>query len=161
MKVIVVGGGWAGCAASLSALKQGAEVVLIERTDMLLGTGLVGGIMRNNGRFTAAEEMIAMSGGELFELIDQNCLHCNIDFPGHHHASLYNVATMEPLVKKLLLSKTLNLHLSTRMEEVEMEGNQIKACQQYALPEFEENLILLDTGHAKLMVPFFPLEVLR
>jgi hypothetical protein len=37
----------------------------------------------------------------------------------------------------------------------------IKACQQYALPEFEENLILLDTGHAKLMVPFFPLDVLR
>jgi hypothetical protein len=37
----------------------------------------------------------------------------------------------------------------------------IKACQQYALPEFEENLILLDTGHAKLMVPFFPLESLR
>jgi hypothetical protein len=37
----------------------------------------------------------------------------------------------------------------------------IKACQQYALPEFEENLILLDTGHAKLMVPFFPLEALR
>jgi hypothetical protein len=37
----------------------------------------------------------------------------------------------------------------------------IKACQQYAIPEFEENLILLDTGHAKLMVPFFPLESLR
>jgi hypothetical protein len=37
----------------------------------------------------------------------------------------------------------------------------IKACQQYALPEFEENLILLDTGHAKLMVPFYPLEALR
>jgi folate-dependent tRNA-U54 methylase TrmFO/GidA len=29
------------------------------------------------------------------------------------------------------------------------------------LPEFEENLILLDTGHAKLMVPFMPLEALR
>jgi hypothetical protein len=37
----------------------------------------------------------------------------------------------------------------------------IKACQQYALPEFEENLILLNSGHAKLMVPFFPLEALR
>ena len=58
MKVIIVGGGWAGCAAAVSAVKQGAEVTLIERTDMLLGTGLVGGIMRNNGRFTAAEEML-------------------------------------------------------------------------------------------------------
>jgi hypothetical protein len=37
----------------------------------------------------------------------------------------------------------------------------IKACQQYAIPEFQTNLILLDTGHAKLMVPFFPLEALR
>ena len=50
MKVVVVGGGWSGCAAALSARKQGAEVTLLERTDMLLGTGLVGGIVQNNGR---------------------------------------------------------------------------------------------------------------
>ena len=37
----------------------------------------------------------------------------------------------------------------------------IKACQQYALPEYEENVIFLDTGHAKLMTPFIPLEALR
>lgn len=277
MNVIVVGGGWSGCAAALSARKQGAEVHLIERTDMLLGTGLVGGIMRNNGRFTATEEIIAMGGGELFQLIDQNTLHQNIDFPGHHHASLYNVATMEPLVKRFLLQRGISIHLSIRIEEVEKDGEKIKAilgkqgeekirfegegfidatgtagppancnkygngcamcilrcpsfggrisltakagivekvgrkgnqvgamsgscklfkeslsreivsrlekdgvaiipvpptaqskeklslkaCQQYALPEFEQNLILLDTGHAKLMVPFFPLEELR
>jgi len=277
MKVIVVGAGWAGCAASLSARKQGAEVLLIERTDMLLGTGLVGGIMRNNGRFTATEEMIAMGGGEIFQLIDQNCLHRGIEFPGHPHASLYNVATMEPVVKRFLLEKGAQIRLSTRIDEVEMKesriqavtgkrgeekvrfagdafidttgtagppgqctkygngcamcilrcpsfggrvsiaakagvqetagrkGNQIgamsgscklfkeslsreivntldtkgvmvipipaslqsevqlsiKACQQYALPEFHENFVLLDTGHAKLMTPFFPLEVLR
>ncbi len=277
MKVTIVGGGWSGCAAALSAQKQGAEVILLERADMLLGTGLVGGIMRNNGRFTATEEMIAMSGGEIFQLIDQNCLHRNIEFPGHRHASLYNVATMEPLVKKFLLGDNVDIQLSTRVEEVEMEGAKIKAvmgkqregkvrfqgdvfidatgtagppgnctkygngcvmciircpsfggrvsltakagvkemigrkgaqigamsgscklfkeslskgivnalnekgvvvvsvpltertkgklsikaCQQYALPEFEENIILLNTGHAKLMVPFFPLEALR
>lgn len=277
MKVIIAGGGWSGCAASLSAYKQGAEVILVERTDMLLGTGLVGGIMRNNGRFTAAEEMIAMAGGELFQLTDQNSLHRGIEFPDNRHASLYNVATMEPLVKNFLLEKGIEIHLTTRIDDVEKEGarikavigksgdekirfegnvfidatgtagpptncnkygngcvmcilrcpsfggrasltakagvqemigrkgNQIgamsgscklfkeslsreivnslekkgvaiipvpppertagklsiKACQQYAIPEFEENLILLDTGHAKLMVPFFPLEALR
>lgn len=270
MKVIIAGGGWSGCAASLSAYKQGAEVILVERTDMLLGTGLVGGIMRNNGRFTAAEEMIAMAGGELFQLTDQNSLHRGIEFPDNRHASLYNVATMEPLVKNFLLEKGIEIHLTTRIDDVEKEGarikavigksgdekirfegnvfidatgtagpptncnkygngcvmcilrcpsfggrasltakagvqemigrkgNQIgamsgscklfkeslsreivnslekkgvaiipvpppertagklsiKACQQYAIPEFEENLILLDTGHAKLMVPF-------
>jgi len=277
MKTVIAGGGWSGCAASLSAQKQGAEVLLIERTDMLLGTGLVGGIMRNNGRFTATEEMIAMGGGDLFQLIDQNTLHRDIQFPGHLHASLYNVATMEPLVKDLLLRKGISVFLSARVEEVERKGDRInavilkqgeekiriegdafidatgtagppancnkygngcamcilrcpsfggrislaakagvtemvgrkgeqigamsgscklfkeslsrevihrlekegvaiipippleqskdklsiKACQQYALPEFEKNLILLDTGHAKLMVPFFPLEALR
>ena len=102
MKIIIVGGGWAGCAAAVSAKKQGAEVILIERTDMLLGTGLVGGIMRNNGRFTATEEMLAMSGGEMFQLTDQNSLHRDIDFPGHRHASLYNVATMEPVMAAII-----------------------------------------------------------
>ena len=29
------------------------------------------------------------------------------------------------------------------------------------MSEFEQNLILLDTGHAKLMTPFFPLDLLR
>jgi hypothetical protein len=277
MKVIIIGGGWSGCAAAISAKKQGAEVTLIERTDMLLGTGLVGGIMRNNGRFTAAEEMIAMSGGELFELTDQNSLHRSIEFPGHMHASLYNVATMEPVTKTFLFEKGIELQTSVRITDVEMKDDRItavvgkqekepvrfegdvfidatgtagppancnkygngcvmcvlrchtfggrvsvaakagveemigkkngqtgafsgscklfkeslsdeirdtldktgvvvipvpeskrlkgklalKACQQYALPAFEENLVLLDTGHAKLMTSFFPLDALR
>jgi len=46
-------------------------------------------------------------------------------------------------------------HIQT---EVELS---FKACQQYALPEYHDNLVLLNTGHAKLMVPFFPLEALR
>jgi len=36
-----------------------------------------------------------------------------------------------------------------------------KACQQYSLPEFYDNIVLLDTGHAKLMAPFFPIDRLR
>jgi hypothetical protein len=36
---------------AVAACKAGADqVVLIERSDEPLGTGLVGGIMRNNGR---------------------------------------------------------------------------------------------------------------
>ena len=37
----------------------------------------------------------------------------------------------------------------------------IKACQQYAINEFAENIILLDTGHAKMMTPYYPLEKLH
>jgi hypothetical protein len=277
MKVVVVGGGWAGCAAALSAKRQGAETILIERTDMLLGTGLVGGIMRNNGRFTATEELIAMGGGDIFLQIDANLLHRNIEFPGHHHASLYNVATMEAIIRRFLAANGIAVYLEHRVTDVEMDGNRIaavlakkdknairfegdafidttgsagppancnrygngcamcvlrchsfggrvsvaekagvvemigekggqkgamsgscklhkeslsaeiqeqltrhgvavvpipaaqrqkgklsiKACQQYALGAFEENVVLLDTGHAKLMSPFFPLATLR
>ena len=117
MKLVIIGAGWSGCAAAISARKQGAQVTLIERTDMLLGTGLVGGIMRNNGRFTAAEEMIAMSGGELFRIIDGNVLHKGIFFPGHHHASLYNVATMEPVVRRDLEKRGIEIRLATRVDD--------------------------------------------
>jgi len=277
VKIIVIGGGWSGCAAALAACNQGAETVLIERTDMLLGTGLVGGIMRNNGRHTAAEEMIAMGGGDFFELADRNSLHREVEFPGHRHSNLYSVARMEPMVRSFLLSKGVSIQCQVRVTDVEMadgtiravlakqgdtsvkyegdafidatgtaggpancnkygngcamcvlrchsfggrvsvtakagvkemvgrKGDQIgamsgsckllkesldpqivadldqkgvavvalppskvlkgklalKCCQQYAIPEFEENIILLDTGHAKLMTPFFPLDLLR
>lgn len=275
-KVVIVGGGWAGSAAALAAKKAGADVILLERTDMLLGTGLVGGIMRNNGRFTATEEMIAMGGGELFNVTDTVARHRNIDFPGHKHASLYDVAKVEPAVKNLLLNHGVEIHMQSRVKDVKADNNKIqavitdsneifegdvfveatgtagpqsnctkygngcamciyrcpsygprisiankmgieemiakkadgsygamsgscklhkeslsddivsrlnssgvvvvpvpdevkegadilnkKACQQYALKEFIENVILLDTGHAKLMTPFFPLNNLR
>jgi hypothetical protein len=274
-KVVVVGGGWSGCAAALAAKKAGAEVVIVERTDCLLGTGLVGGIMRNNGRFTAAEEIIAMGCGDLFRLTDQCARHTNIVFPGHKHANLYDVSLMEPTVVRYLKTQGIELRMMRRatgvikaegkIQAIRMEteetlegdvfvettgtagpqGNCLKygngcamcilrcpswggrvsiaaaagvkekmgrradggigamsgscklhkdsldpavaeelnrtgvvvlpvpkelrhegklatkACQQYALPEFAENVILLDTGHAKLMSPFFPLDELR
>ena len=274
-RIVVVGGGWAGCAAALAARKAGAEVVLVERTDCLLGTGLVGGIMRNNGRFTAAEEMIAMGGGDLFRLADQVARHANVEFPGHKHAALYDVALMEPTVRRYLLDRDVKLWMMARARDVELtdgrleavvlddgerleadafveatgsagpQGNcrkygngcamcvlrcpswggrvsiaaragvremvgrrpdgsigamsgscklhkdsvdpaiadelnrtgvavvpipkdlvhaeklSTKACQQYALPAFAENLVLLDTGHVKLMTPFYPLDELR
>jgi hypothetical protein len=36
-----------------------------------------------------------------------------------------------------------------------------KVCRQYALPQFAENIVLIDTGYAKMMTPFFPLDKLR
>jgi hypothetical protein len=274
-KVVVVGGGWAGCAAAVMAAKKGCEVTVLERTDMLLGTGLVGGIMRNNGRFTATEEAIVLGIGDLFQLIDATCRHTNIEFPGHKHASLYDVGLMEPEIKKALLKMGVKICLQERITELEMQNGRImkvfgadkktypgdvfidttgtaggipnctkhgngcamcilrcqsfggrvsltakagveeivgvrkdgsigamsgscklfkeslapdvvrmlndtgvvvipvpkeqvnadklssKACQQYASQEYAENIILLDTGHAKLMSPFYPLELLR
>jgi hypothetical protein len=51
--------------------------------------------------------------------------------------------------------------LSVPPEDVNMDKLNMKVCQQYALKEFAENIILLDTGHAKLMTSYYPLAKLR
>ncbi len=274
MRIVIVGGGWAGCAAAICARKSGIEVLMIERTDMLLGTGLVGGIMRNNGRYTATEEMIAMGGGNLFKICDKNSRHSNIDFPGHNHASLYDIAKVHGEVLRYLSNLDVKVIFNSRISNVKLKADRIvyieddkgnrydgytfidatgtagpiknctkygngcvmciircpsfggrisltelagvkeinglkpdgslgamsgackilkeslskkiqrklnsdgvaiipipkvlrenhldiKACQQYALSEYRDNIILLDTGHAKLMSPYYDLEKLR
>lgn len=273
--VVIIGGGWAGCAASIVAKKLGVKVTLIERTDMVLGLGNVGGIMRNNGRFTATEENVFLGAKELFEITDRLSLHKNISFPGHNHANLYDVTKIEPEVRKLLIDMEIDLRLQKRAidvisddknitgvllndgeivygnvfidatgstgpmgnclrygngcamcilrcpsfgprisisqkagvkdikgmkkdgsfgafsgscklnkdslsldikdrlekegvvvlsvpdEDVQIDKLSKKVCQQYALKEYAENIILLDTGHAKMMTSFYPLEKLR
>ena len=275
MKILIVGGGWSGVAAAISAKKAGAEVHLYEKTDLLLGLGNVGGIMRNNGRYTAAEELIALGGGDLIKICDGNSRHKSVEFPGHKHASLYDVNKIEGAVRDYLVNLGINLHMETRICDVEFAKHKIKGlylfdgsyvegdvviettgttgpmgnclrygngcsmcvlrcpafgprisisercgvsdiqgerggdvlgamsgscklakeslsdeirkeldekgvvilkvptedvnygklstkvCQQYALKEFAENIILLDTGHAKLMTTYYPLEKLR
>ena len=231
--------------------------------------------MRNNGRYTASEELIALGGGDLIKLTDKCARHANIDFPGHKHATLYDVNKIEGVVRDYLIDKGINLHMETRVTDVDFENNKIngillsdgsyvkgdvfiettgttgpmgnclrygngcsmcilrcpafgprlsisarcgvadiqgernddvlgafsgscklakeslsdsireqldktgvvvlkvpsedvnygklstKVCQQYALKEFAENVVLLDTGHAKLMTTYYPLQKLR
>jgi hypothetical protein len=127
-RVVIVGGGFAGCAAALSASKAGAEVVLVERLDEVLGTGLAGGVMRNNGRFTATEEALAMGGGGLiFTLIDSVSPHKNVDgMPGHAHPSFYYRMQAEPVVRRALLEQGIELYLEARMTDVTKDGDSIR-----------------------------------
>lgn len=275
MKVIIIGGGFSGCQAAIQARKMGAEVHIIERTDMLLGVGNVGGIMRNNGRFTVAEELSYLGANEIIDIMDDLALHKNIEFTGHKHANLTDIGKAEPTIRRLILSLGINIHFKSRGINVVLEDNSItkiklsdgtfidgdvfiettgstgpmtncnrygngcsmcilrcptfggreslslkagindivgerangtpgamsgscelpreslsselleelttkgvvtlpipkedvnldklsqKVCQQYALKEFAENVILLDTGHIKLMTSYYPLETLR
>ncbi|RBP68927.1 glucose inhibited division protein A [Alkalibaculum bacchi] len=275
MKVVIIGGGWSGLAAAITAKKAGADVEIYEKTDLVLGLGNIGGIMRNNGRYTAAEELIALGAGDLISITDKATRHKNIDFPGHEHAWLYDINIIEPMVKKYVENMGIKIFLKTRVIDVKKEEDHIvgivlydgsfvsgdvfiettgstgpmgnclrygngcsmcvlrcpafgprvsissragvpdlqgereediygafsgscklgketlspeiirqldetgvvvlkvppedinldklnqKVCQQYALKEFAENVVLLDTGHAKLMTSYYPLEKLR
>jgi hypothetical protein len=127
MKIIVVGGGWGGITAAYQASKYNTEVTLVERTDMLLGSGLVGGIMRNNGRFTGLEEIKYMGLQELVDIIDNCCIHKNIDFPNHKHASFYDVLNIEKEITQLLLKNNVRIKYYTRIVKVNMENNKIKS----------------------------------
>lgn len=145
-KIVIIGGGWAGCSAALTAKKTGAQVQLLERTDLLLGLGNAGGIMRNNGRFTAAEENIAMGAGELFQLTDRYAVHSDVDFPGHRHASFYDVIKMEPAVRRLLAEQDIELHLMTRVTDVIKEDGCIKAVESADGRIFEGDAFVDCTG---------------
>lgn len=65
----------------------------------------------------------------------------------------------DDIVKQL--NETGVVVLKVPEEDVNLDKLKLKVCQQYALKEFAENIILLDTGHAKLMTAYYPLEKLR
>ena len=80
-KIVVIGGGWAGCAAALTAEKAGADVTLLERTDMLLGTGLVGGYFPQQRPLYCRRRCIAMGAGDLFTVMEAVATHKTWIFP--------------------------------------------------------------------------------
>ncbi|MBQ3520288.1 MAG: FAD-dependent oxidoreductase, partial [Firmicutes bacterium] len=145
-KVVVIGGGWAGCAAAIAARKAGADVTLLEKTDMLLGLGNVGGIMRNNGRFTAAEENIALGAGDLFGITDRCSRHINVDFPGHEHASLYDVTNVEPEVRRLIKSRGIEIRFMARAVDVIKRGDDIEKLILAGGEELEGDVFIETTG---------------
>ncbi len=148
MKIVIIGGGWAGTAAAISARKAGADVVLLEKTDMLLGCGNAGGIMRNNGRYTATEEMIALGGGELFSLIDEIALHKNIEFPGHLHATLYPVNTIEAHVRRLVESFGIDVRTTVHICDVEYEKDKLISVIADSGERFTADAFVEATGSA-------------
>jgi hypothetical protein len=125
--IVVIGGGWAGCGAAITARKLGMNVTLLERTDMLLGTGLAGGIMRNNGRWTATEEAIAMGGGAIFKVIDDTCKHKNIEFPGQENVSVYDVNKIEPNIRGFMTDLGIDIKFESRVTDVILKGREIEA----------------------------------
>ncbi len=147
-KVVITGGGWAGCAAAIQSAKSGKDVkvILLERADMLLGTGLAGGLFRNNGRWTAAEEIKAMGAGELIEAMDQNAVHTNIEIPHHKHGSVYRAAIMEPIVYRIVENFGVDILMESRVTDVVKEGGKIKSVVLKSGEEIQGDVFVDTTG---------------
>ena len=148
MKIVIVGSGWAGCSAAISARNMGAEVTLLERTDMLLGTGLVGGIMKNNGRLTATLESKALGAGDLFEACERVARHSNIEFPGHKHADLYDVALIHEEVKHVLEELGVKIVFKARINGAKVENGIIESITDAAGNIYEGDVFIDTTGTA-------------
>jgi len=69
-KVVVVGAGFGGISAAAVARKAGAEVTLVERTDELMGVGRYSGIFYNDGRQSGTEELKALGGGWIVDILE-------------------------------------------------------------------------------------------
>lgn len=129
-RVIVAGGGLSGCGAAMAARKAGAEVTLIERTDMLVGVAIRAGETGGNGWYTAQHEMRFLGGGDLFDTLASVMLHENVPFPDAAlHGYIYNAALIEPAVKRTLEKAGVKLMLEKRVVDVVKEDGRLKALK--------------------------------
>ncbi len=126
VKVVVIGGGFAGCAAAAAASRAGADVTLVERSDALTGLGQLGGSFRLNAFFIAHEEIIAMGGGDMPKAQDSETMYTNIELKHQHHVSLYNCRKISKTVDKVLRELGVKIMYRSRATDVELSGKRIK-----------------------------------
>ena len=126
VRVVVVGGGFSGCAAAIAASKAGAEVVLLERSDMLSGAGNRAGRMNYNGKLVAAEEAKALGGGEVFEALESIILH-RANIVDEEHVYVYNTAVVDPAMRQAVKAAGVELRLERRALDVEKEDGFLTA----------------------------------
>ncbi|MBM2831350.1 MAG: FAD-dependent oxidoreductase [Dehalococcoidia bacterium] len=127
-RVVVVGGGFAGCAAAVSAAKAGAEVVLLERMDFVIASGVRAGRMNYNGKLVAAEEAKALGGGEIFEALESIVLH-RANIVDEASGYVYNVIAAEPIVRRVVQVAGVDLRLEHRVTDVTREDGRLKAVR--------------------------------
>ncbi len=147
LKAVIVGGGFSGCAAAIAATKAGADVLLLERTDMLIAAGMRAGRMNFNGKLVAAEEAKALGGGEVFEALESITIHRG-NIVDEFHGYIYNTAIAEPTVRRVVEKAGVNLKMCTRITGVEKSGGRIKAVIGQDKARYSGDVFIDCTGTA-------------
>ncbi|MBC7249133.1 MAG: FAD-dependent oxidoreductase [Anaerolineae bacterium] len=157
-KVVVIGGGIAGISAAVGARKAGAEVILLERQDQLLGIGRIAGSMDVGGRYPLHLEIVEMGAGEVNEVLDSISLpnmenYRKSHYPWHSlpgseemtkHSWIYNVLTAEPALRRLLEDMGVEIRWRSRAVDVAKEGNHVTKVK-LASGEWIEGDAFIDT----------------
>jgi len=125
-KVVVVGGGPAGCGAAVAAAKTGADVTLIERTDMLFGGAIRAGRFNYNGEMVGITEWKALGGGEILEALESIVIHHG-SIVNEEHTLTYNTTIVEPVVRSVVEKHKVNVLFEARVIDVKKDKESLKS----------------------------------
>ena len=131
--VVVVGGGPAGLAASTSAARRGAKVLLVERYGFLGGMGTAGGVTNFAGLYGSKNgEMRRVVHGVVDELLERIASHGGLNAPqdgmaGRIRVRSYDASAYKCAADDLLLAAGVNVLFHAWAAAVVMQGMQISA----------------------------------
>ena len=131
--VVVIGGGPAGLAASSSAAKRGANVLLVERYGFLGGMGTAGGVTNFAGLYGRKDGVMrSVVHGVVDDLLARIELLGGLNAPqdgmaGRIRVRSYDASAYKCAADDMLLAAGVNLLFHAWAAAVVMEGSQISA----------------------------------
>lgn len=145
-KIVIVGGGLAGCSAAASAARAEANVTLIEMTDDLGGLAQLAGPFRIGGQFRAHEEAIAMGGGDIPMAMDSLTMFTDAETHGHQHVHICDCRKLSKTLDKTLRDLGVDIRYRSRVSKVQMSGNKIHMVSLDNGEEFGADAFVDATG---------------
>ena len=131
--VVVVGGGPAGLAASVSAAKHGAKVLLVERYGFLGGMGTAGGVTNFAGLYGRKNgQMIQVVHGVVDELLERIAAMGGLNAPqdgmhGRIRVQSYDISSLKCAADQMLVDAGVQMLFHAFAAAVTMQGSRIQA----------------------------------
>ena len=131
--VVVVGGGPAGLAASVSAAKHGAKVLLVERYGFLGGMGTAGGVTNFAGLYGRKNgNMIQVVHGVVDELLERIAAMGGLNAPqdgmqGRIRVQSYDISSLKCAADQMLVDAGVQMLFHAFAAAVTMQGSRIQA----------------------------------
>ena len=146
MKVVIVGGGPSGFSAAVLAKKAGADIILIERMNVLGGVGFQAGTYKLLASDVAVTEERALGGGDLFDVFENIALHKEINLPGRGLCSTYEITKLDSEMQKALREREIEFMLSTRVVDMQVSGDRVQCVVLHGGNTIEADVFIDATG---------------